>query len=128
MPQGAGKSERDLIHGGLCMLGSGHRLMPFSLAPHLGRLVLDKGTVGNREFTAHIEKIVLDIEQQRVHVGAQLLGQQQAKVAVELIDFANGVHARADFSDPRAVTKASGAGVAGAGVDLRKAVSHDMAL
>jgi hypothetical protein len=53
----------------------------------------------------------------------QVFAEQDAEAGVQLVDLADGVDAQAVLGRPAAVAEAGGAGVAGAGDDLGKAVA-----
>jgi hypothetical protein len=76
------------------------------------------------QLASQVEKIVLHLLEHRSDLRRNLLGEQHADRAIQLVDLAERGDARAVLSDPRAVPEAGLAGVAGAGGDLRQAVSH----
>ena len=78
--------------------------------------------------TAQVEEIMLDIGEQGLHVLGQSLAQQYADGRIDFIHLAQGVDAQAVLGNPPAVAEAGGAGVAGTGVDLGKAVAHGCGL
>jgi hypothetical protein len=67
---------------------------------------------------------VLDAGEQFAHIGGQVLAEDHAEQRVEFIDVAHGGDARRVLGGARTVAEAGGAGIAGAGVDFREAVSH----
>ena len=84
----------------------------------------NEGAGRDRELATEVEQVVLDVEKQFGQSAAQRLGQQHAEVAIQLIDLADGMHARLGLGNPRAVAEAGGAGIAGAGINFGKAMSH----
>ena len=85
----------------------------------------DHAHAGDAHFAAQIEQVVLHVGEQGAHVVGQGFGEQHADAGVEFVDFAQRVDAQAVLGDAVAVAEAGGAGVAGAGVNLGEAVSHD---
>src|SRR5207253_3014105 len=82
-------------------------------------------TARNRDVPAQIEQIVLDVLEDRAYFFGNLLGEQQADRGIELVDLSERDDARAVLARPRAVAEARFAGIAGTGVDLRQAVTHE---
>jgi hypothetical protein len=76
------------------------------------------------QLATQVEQLVLHFHQQFANGGGHGLAQQQADVAVELVDFAHGVHAQAVFAHATVVAQAGGAVVASAGGDLCESVAH----
>src|SRR5438132_1563277 len=95
------------------------RLEPLNLA--FGH----RRTARNRDVPAQIEQIVLDVLEDRAYFFGNPLGEQQADRGIELVDLSERDDARAVLARPRAVAEARFAGIAGTGVDLRQAVTHE---
>ena len=93
----------------------------FFEAGNLG--ILHDVHAGQAEFAAQIEQVVLDIEQGGTHAGRNVLAEQQADIRVEFINLADRIDAQAVLGCPAAIAEAGGAGIAGAGDDLREAVA-----
>ena len=70
---------------------------------------------------------LLDAGEQFAYLGRQVFAEDYAEQGVELIDIAHGGDARRVLGGARSVTQAGGAGIAGARVDFREAVSHGYA-
>ena len=85
---------------------------------------LEQLVAGNGQLAAQIEQLVLDLDQQRAHIGGHVFAQQQANVGVEFVHIAHGVHAQAVLGYAGVVAQAGGAGVAGSGGDLCESVAH----
>ena len=79
---------------------------------------------GNADFATQVEQIVLHAGEERADIGRQFFREQQTNRGVGLVDFANRVDARIAFRDAAAVAQACLTSIAGAGVDLRDAMSH----
>jgi len=58
----------------------------------------------NRELTADIKEIVLDVNQYLADLGGQVLGQQHADGAIELINIADCVDACVVFGNTASIT------------------------
>ncbi|MNN24505.1 hypothetical protein D3C81_1379400 [compost metagenome] len=88
--------------------------------------------LGHRQFPAEVEQAVLagreqleDFRQSRMHgLLFGQLGEQQAELAVQRVDLTHRLDARVVLGHPAAVGQAGFAGIAGAGIDLRQAVTH----
>jgi hypothetical protein len=91
----------------------GQRLVQFEHGLGLEQLV-----AGDGQLAAEVEQLVLDLDQQRAHIGGHVLAQQQADVRVEFVHVAHGVHAQAVLGHAGVVAQAGGAGIAGAGCNL----------
>ena len=90
--------------------------------------VLQQRKARHGELAAEVEELVLDVDQQLAHLGRQWFAQQQAEVRVELVHVAHGVRAAAVFGYPGVVAQAGAAVVAGAGGNLREAITHEKLL
>ncbi len=90
------------------------------------RRALQQLVAGDAELAAQVEQLVLDGIEQRAHILRQRLAQQQPELRVELIDLAHGVDAQAALAHALVVAQPGGAGVAGAGGDLRQAITHGL--
>src|SRR6185312_6567988 len=84
----------------------------------------DRRMTRNRQFAAEVEKIVLDVGEQRPDVRRQRFGEHDADLRVELVHGTDRVDARAVLRHARAVAKACRAGVAGARDDAGKPMTH----
>ena len=122
--RGAGAARQDEILERLEILVEGvefgFQFVDLMTADHLH--------AGDADLATEIEEVVLDVGEQGPHRLGKLLAKQQADHGVELVDLAKAVDAQAVLGDPVAIAEAGGAGVAGAGVDLRKSVSHGLFL
>ena len=79
---------------------------------------------GNADLAAEVEQVVLHVDQQRAHVVGQFLAEDETDQRVGFVDVAQRLDTQAVLGDALAIAEAGGAGVAGAGVDLGKAVTH----
>src|SRR5574343_546477 len=85
--------------------------------------VLDDFHARQAELAAEVEQVVLAIKQGGTHGVRQFFAEQDSEAGVEFVNFADGVDAQAVLGRPATVAKAGGAGIAGAGDDLRQAVA-----
>jgi hypothetical protein len=83
-----------------------------------------QGRTGDAQFAAEVEQVVLDAGEQFANIGGQVFAEDDAEQRVEFIDVAHGGDAGGILGGARTVAEAGGAGIAGAGVDFREAVSH----
>src|SRR5437660_4048026 len=82
-------------------------------------------TARNRDVPAQIEQIVLDVLENPSYFPGNLLGEQHAERGIELVDLAERDNTRAVLARARTVAEARFAGIAGTGVDLGEAVTHE---
>ena len=78
----------------------------------------------NAHLASQVEEIVLHVGEQGAHVFRQLFAEHDADGRVGFVHLAESVDAQAVLGNPVAIAEAGGAGVAGAGIDLGKAVAH----
>ena len=85
----------------------------------------DDVDAGHRQLAAEIEQVVLHAAKFRKQPVVRLqLHQEHADVGVQFVNRADGVDAGAVLGDPVATGKPGGAGITGAGDDLRQAFAH----
>ena len=110
---------------------------PQLFVPHIdGRLQafhfrqVQRLVTGHRQLATQVEQAVLTRRQHLGHFIQPVLGkprQQQPQLAVQAVHLANRFDPRVVLGHPTAVAQAGFAFVAGAGIDLRKAVAHVIA-
>src|SRR5581483_928047 len=88
----------------------------------------DAAVTRNAELAPEVEEFVLDVGQAVAHRVRQRLGEQHADRAVQLVDRADRLDARAVLDHARSVAETGGAGVPGARIDPAKAMSHGVSL
>src|SRR5690348_15332089 len=81
------------------------------------------------QLAAEVEQCVLDANEVLAHVARNAVaGEQHTDRGIQLVDGAVGFYPRRVLGRAGAVAEARGPVVAGAGVDLRKAVAHGDAI
>ena len=85
----------------------------------------ERRITGDRQFSAEIEQIVLDIDQESANAVGQRVRENEPDHRIQFIDGTDRFDARAVLRNARTVAEAGRAGIAGAGDDLRQPVAHD---
>ena len=108
--------------------GQGRVVLGQCLVQRQHGLGLEQLVAGDGQLAAQVEKLVLNLQQDRTYLVGHGLAQQHANVGVEFVHVTHGVYAQAVFGNAGVIPQAGGAVVSGAGGNLCEAVSHGTVL